>query len=214
MERTRRICRICPLLIKRFNLVGTPGISDYGNIGNCMNPSVAFSPTGQDYLITWKSLRGGKHENLQLPHKKISVLTVSHKQRMSPSPTDNKATINGTRKRNPPPCGLERSGSTHTSRQNGKVQSQPKYRTTGHQPGTFQRHHHTERNATSRRKQKNQRYAHQIFFEDINYGADGGLYAELVQNRDFEYSSNDIGREENWTATNSWSTDGKAFRLT
>ena len=28
-----------------------------------------------------------------------------------------------------------------------------------------------------------------IFFEDINYAADGGLYAELVQNRSFEYSS-------------------------
>ena len=26
-----------------------------------------------------------------------------------------------------------------------------------------------------------------LFFEDINYGADGGLYAELIQNRDFEY---------------------------
>lgn len=26
-----------------------------------------------------------------------------------------------------------------------------------------------------------------IFFEDINYGADGGLYAELVKNRSFEY---------------------------
>jgi alpha-L-arabinofuranosidase len=26
-----------------------------------------------------------------------------------------------------------------------------------------------------------------IFFEDINYAADGGLYAELVQNRSFEY---------------------------
>ncbi len=26
-----------------------------------------------------------------------------------------------------------------------------------------------------------------LFFEDINYGADGGLYAELVQNRSFEY---------------------------
>jgi alpha-N-arabinofuranosidase len=25
-----------------------------------------------------------------------------------------------------------------------------------------------------------------VFFEDINYGADGGLYAELVQNRSFE----------------------------
>ena len=26
-----------------------------------------------------------------------------------------------------------------------------------------------------------------LFFEDINYSADGGLYAELVQNRSFEY---------------------------
>ena len=28
-----------------------------------------------------------------------------------------------------------------------------------------------------------------VFFEDLNYAADGGLYAELVQNRSFEYSS-------------------------
>ena len=28
-----------------------------------------------------------------------------------------------------------------------------------------------------------------LFFEDINYSADGGLYAELIQNRDFEYVS-------------------------
>ena len=25
------------------------------------------------------------------------------------------------------------------------------------------------------------------FFEDINYGADGGLYAELIKNRSFEF---------------------------
>ena len=37
-----------------------------------------------------------------------------------------------------------------------------------------------------------------IFFEDINYSADGGLYAELVQNRDFEYS------ERDWNATTAW----------
>lgn len=30
-----------------------------------------------------------------------------------------------------------------------------------------------------------------IFFEDINYAADGGLYAELIQNRDFEFSADD-----------------------
>lgn len=28
-----------------------------------------------------------------------------------------------------------------------------------------------------------------VFFEDLNYAADGGLYAELVQNRSFEYSA-------------------------
>ena len=26
-----------------------------------------------------------------------------------------------------------------------------------------------------------------IFFEDINFGADGGLYPELVKNRSFEF---------------------------
>lgn len=30
-----------------------------------------------------------------------------------------------------------------------------------------------------------------IFFEDINYAADGGLYAEMVQNRSFEYNPSD-----------------------
>lgn len=44
-----------------------------------------------------------------------------------------------------------------------------------------------------------------IFFEDINYGADGGLYAELIQNRDFEYSSTD--RAE-WTPLTAWTVSG------
>lgn len=46
-----------------------------------------------------------------------------------------------------------------------------------------------------------------IFFEDINYGADGGLYAELIQNRDFEYSSTD--RKE-WSHSSYWETSGGA----
>lgn len=40
-----------------------------------------------------------------------------------------------------------------------------------------------------------------IFFEDINYGADGGLYAELIQNRDFEYSDKDRGE---WSPLSYW----------
>lgn len=35
-----------------------------------------------------------------------------------------------------------------------------------------------------------------IFFEDINYGADGGLYAELVKNRSFEFDVPMMGWEE------------------
>ena len=44
-----------------------------------------------------------------------------------------------------------------------------------------------------------------IFFEDISYAADGGLYAELIQNRDFEYTSRDRGE---WNATTAWHSSG------
>lgn len=44
-----------------------------------------------------------------------------------------------------------------------------------------------------------------VFFEDISYAADGGLYAEMVQNRDFEYTAKDRGE---WNATTAWSMGG------
>ncbi len=48
-----------------------------------------------------------------------------------------------------------------------------------------------------------------IFFEDISYSADGGLYAELVQNRDFEYSQEDVrGRNKDWKADFAWILEG------
>lgn len=40
-----------------------------------------------------------------------------------------------------------------------------------------------------------------IFFEDINYAADGGLYGELVQNRSFEYVPSD---HEGWHPLTGW----------
>ena len=40
-----------------------------------------------------------------------------------------------------------------------------------------------------------------IFFEDISYAADGGLYAEMVQNRDFEYTPAD---HSGWNAFTAW----------
>lgn len=46
-----------------------------------------------------------------------------------------------------------------------------------------------------------------VFFEDINRAADGGLYAELVQNRSFEYSEDD---NRSYTPLTSWTVDGTA----
>jgi len=44
-----------------------------------------------------------------------------------------------------------------------------------------------------------------VFFEDINYAADGGLYAELLQNRDFEYALSDKeGRDKSWNSSKAW----------
>src|SRR5438093_5699971 len=40
-----------------------------------------------------------------------------------------------------------------------------------------------------------------IFFEDLNYAADGGLYAELIQNRSFEY---DVTEQPTWNSLSFW----------
>jgi alpha-L-arabinofuranosidase len=40
-----------------------------------------------------------------------------------------------------------------------------------------------------------------VFFEDLSYAADGGLYAELVQNRSFDYSSRD---SRDWNSLTAW----------
>ncbi len=40
-----------------------------------------------------------------------------------------------------------------------------------------------------------------IFFEDLSYAADGGLYAELIQNRSFDYSAAD---HDGWNSLTAW----------
>jgi alpha-L-arabinofuranosidase len=54
-----------------------------------------------------------------------------------------------------------------------------------------------------------------IFYEDINYAADGGLYAELLQNRGFEYALSDKeGRDKYWNSRYAWSsTHADAFTI-
>lgn len=40
-------------------------------------------------------------------------------------------------------------------------------------------------------EQKKQGHLFGVFFEDLNHAADGGLYAELIQNRSFEFNQAD-----------------------
>ena len=47
-----------------------------------------------------------------------------------------------------------------------------------------------------------------VFFEDINYAADGGLYAELIQNRSFEYSTTEQLAWNSFTAWEFTTRDG------
>jgi len=49
-----------------------------------------------------------------------------------------------------------------------------------------------------------------IFFEDLSYAADGGLYAELIQNRSFEYNPAD---KKGWHSLTSWeyTTEGYGY---
>lgn len=50
-----------------------------------------------------------------------------------------------------------------------------------------------------------------IFFEDISYAADGGLYAELIQNRDFEYTADD---HRGWNSKTAWRLEGDGTEWT
>jgi alpha-L-arabinofuranosidase len=51
-----------------------------------------------------------------------------------------------------------------------------------------------------------------VFFEDLNYAADGGLYADLIQNRSFEYSATEQtewGPFSFWELVKSGDADGR-----
>ena len=89
--------------------------------------------------------------------------------------------------------------------------AQQEQETTDQDPVRFERLRPVEATVTVRGKERktisNELIG--VFFEDINYAADGGLYAELVQNRGFEYQLHDKkGRDRSWTAMKAWSVSG------
>jgi alpha-L-arabinofuranosidase len=49
-----------------------------------------------------------------------------------------------------------------------------------------------------------------LFFEDINYAADGGLYAEMIQNRSFEYNPTE---QKGWNNLSFWEYISPGFSI-
>lgn len=49
-----------------------------------------------------------------------------------------------------------------------------------------------------------------IFFEDINFGADGGLYAEKIKNRSFEFADAMMGWKRAWVDGTAGAVDVRA----
>lgn len=49
-----------------------------------------------------------------------------------------------------------------------------------------------------------------LFFEDINYSADGGLYAEMIQNRSFEYNPTE---QKEWNPLSFWEYISPGFSI-
>lgn len=177
--------------------------------GNCTETVISFDDGRQDYVIAWKSQYNKKTQA-------YSCRTKDFRTYSSAQPTKNyfpdyhKATVSRTTE----------SGTLHRVAWNEvealiQADKMAKYKAIQNaerlsiNPELFK---DTITLNVTPRPEESKKISDMligVFFEDINYGADGGLYAELVQNRDFEYSPNDIGREKNWTATNSWSTGGK-----
>ncbi|MGW0805072.1 alpha-L-arabinofuranosidase C-terminal domain-containing protein [Nonomuraea sp. NPDC002799] len=84
----------------------------------------------------------------------------------------------------------------------------------GPEPATFRIEGYTSGELTVDTKAKGTKVSpdlYGVFYEDINHAADGGLYAELVQNRSFEFNATDNSA---YTGLTAWSEDERGGTAT
>lgn len=170
--------------------------------GNCLEPMIAYDDTNDVYTISWTSNKGQKQAYF------VTTKDFKHysaaKKTTSFLPKKEKVTL---------PDG-EQSGTLHkvawhTVDNIIKAQQLAAYKAklnSERMTDDGQRFHDLKDvKATINVRKDDTRQISDllvgIFFEDINYAADGGLYAELIQNRGFEYSS-DIRKE--WNSLTAW----------
>lgn len=173
--------------------------------GNCLQTEIFYDNSNEEFVITWKSKHSGKEELFKTTTSDFRHYTKT-KKITSKYRKNNRATVE---------IGHETfTGTIHKVSWKMiedliKEMKISKYEQNLYSEKTID---DAERfaslepvNATITIDYENKKSISDlligIFFEDINYAADGGLYAELIQNRDFEYNPDD--RSE-WDHMTSW----------
>lgn len=177
---------------------------------NCLMPTINYDNANKTYSVTWLSNNTGKEQYYLVNTKDFK--TYSPTKQAKKADVDRQKLLIG---------GEEQTGTIHKvewSIIDGLIKAQQLAVYKGQQwgerayiePDRFKEPVTVSITWEPQRKKKISDLLIGIFFEDINYAADGGLYAELVQNRDFEYHPDDKeGRDKNWNSYKAWSlTDG------
>ncbi|MGK9124477.1 alpha-L-arabinofuranosidase [Olivibacter sp. SA151] len=180
---------------------------------NCLLPALSFDKEHGKFIVEWKSTNGGA-DATYYRSSTLDFKNYTPPERVAKATFDNRHTIrleNG-----------EENGTVHKVSWNvikGLLHAQ--------QQAAYEQELWSEKTAEDgirfaslkpidvevqidmENKKKISDLLMGVFFEDINYAADGGLYAELVQNRDFEYRLSDKkGSDTSWHSYKAWSLKG------
>lgn len=178
---------------------------------NCISPVISYDKASQEYTITWKNSNEATYNCTTRDFKKYSKGKATAKSNYKDDRSE--VQINGKTEK----------GTIHQvswALIDGliKAQEASKYRsalwseTTATDPVRFASLEpvNAEIKLNTAESKQISDLLIGVFFEDINYAADGGLYAELVQNRGFEYALSDKeGRDKNWNNYTAWSSNNQ-----
>lgn len=177
--------------------------------GTCLNPEVR--KTGSQYIVSWSTKENKTYQSTTADFKNFTAA----KELASSSSLKSKVII----------LGNTEEGTTHRVSYSTLKKLLDAHKLTG-----FKRSQEAERLALDASSYKEPITAKitplpakkkpisdllmGVFFEDINYAADGGIYAELIQNRGFEYNPADKeGRDKNWNSLKAWSVNSDHINL-
>ncbi len=197
-----------------FGYASSPDLAYWGrqsypvvlSSGNCLMPEANYNQSDKTYIIRWESNKSGQEEYFSSTTKDFKEYTPAQKANIQKS---NRQTVLINE--------IEETGTIHKVAWNIvdnliKEQQQASYKAQQWAERAYFDPEQIKEPVTVSIKwhpDKKKNISNMLigaFFEDINYAADGGLYAELIQNRDFEYHPDDKeGRDKNWNGYKAWS---------